>query len=121
MALSSPAILADRRMFHPAAALQRGIDRLSARRGVRRRAGAADRNGAARGDRIGPGDRALHLWLCDRQHRRDGGPAEQQGSGFRAGPNLIIGWAWHLLGVERIAIALIIEEDPTLRRWRRDR
>jgi hypothetical protein len=45
--------------------------------------------GIARVDRIGPGDRALDVWLCDRQHRRDGGTAEQQGSGFRAGSHLI--------------------------------
>src|SRR6516162_5703489 len=79
---------ADRGMLHPAPALQRRVDRLSARRGVRRRPGADHRDGNTEGHRIGPSDRALHLWLCDRQRRSDSGPTEQQGSGFRAGSPL---------------------------------
>ena len=79
---------ADRRSFHSALALQRGIDRLSTRGGVRRRAGADDRNGAARSDRVGLCDRAVHLCLRDRQHRRDSRVAKREGPGFRAGSHL---------------------------------
>src|SRR6516164_9846395 len=70
--------------FYAAPALQRRVDRVSVRSGVCWGAGADDRDGAARLVGIGAGDRALHLRLCDRQHRSDGGPAEQPGSGFRA-------------------------------------
>ena len=60
------------------------IDRLSTRRGVRRRSDADDRHRTARSDRAGPDDRALHSWLRHRQHRGDRGPAEQQGPRFSA-------------------------------------
>ena len=69
--------------FTPRLRYSGDVDRLSARRGVRWRAGAADRDGDTRIDRIGPDDRALHLWLHARHHCRDDLPAEQPGPGFR--------------------------------------
>ena len=72
--------------FTAAAALQRHVDRLSSRRRHRRRAGAADRDGAARLDRIGLRDRRLYRLDRDRQHRRDAAVAgsHQQGHLARA-------------------------------------
>ena len=61
---------ADRRMLHPAAALQRLFARLPPLLGHCRRPGAADRDGAVGGDRLGLRGRALHPVLCDRQHHR---------------------------------------------------
>jgi MFS family permease len=62
----------DRRMLYAAAALQRRIDRLSARFGRRRRSRAADRYSAARRDRIGLRYRRLYRLLRCGQHYRDG-------------------------------------------------
>jgi hypothetical protein len=70
-------------------ALQRSLDRLSACSGVRRRPGTNDRDGDPRRDRLGPGDRVLHLCVRDRQHRCDGLIAEHQGPRFRPRPPLI--------------------------------
>ena len=70
-----PQARADRGMLHAAAALQRLLDRLSARLGHRRRSRAADRDGAARGVRIGLCDRRLYPPLRGRLDRRDGADA----------------------------------------------
>ncbi len=67
-----PAGGTDRRMLHPAAALQRLLARLSSLVGHRRRPGAADRDGAVCGDRIGLRGCALHPVLRGRQHHRHG-------------------------------------------------
>ena len=65
----------DRGMFHAAVALQRLVDRLSARLGDCRWAHAADRDGAACRDRIGLCDRCLYRVLRRGQHHRDGSDA----------------------------------------------
>jgi hypothetical protein len=57
--------------LHPAAAVHRLLDRLSALLGHLWRPCAADRDGAARPHRIGLCDRALYSVLRDRQYRRD--------------------------------------------------
>jgi MFS family permease len=65
----------DRRMLQPPTALQRLLARLPPSLGNRRRTGAADRHGAACGDRIGLFGGALCPVLCDRQRIGDGFPA----------------------------------------------
>jgi MFS family permease len=58
--------------FTAAAAVQRLLDRLSARLGHRRRPGTAYRYSAARRDRVRLRDRRLHRLLRRGQHYRDG-------------------------------------------------
>ncbi len=70
-----PASGADRRMLYPTAALQRLLARLPSLLGHRRGAGAADRDSAVRGLRIGLCGCGLHSVLCDRQHHRHRLPA----------------------------------------------
>src|SRR5262249_47066726 len=60
----------DRRVLHAAAALQRVLARVPPRLDRRRRPGAADRDGAVRGDRVGVCGRALHPVLRNSQHYR---------------------------------------------------
>src|SRR6516164_10881605 len=61
----------DRRMLHPATALQRHLDRLPTRLDHRRRTRAVDRNSVARQVWIRLADCGVHPFLWSRERRRD--------------------------------------------------